>query len=63
MHTPKKKKEPKQHQRQSSNQKRREQKKGKIPTEQINKMAIRACISIITLNINGLHAPSKRQTG
>ena len=26
-------------------------------------MAIRTCISIITLNINGLNAPTKRQSG
>ena len=41
-------------------------KKEKRPTEtnlkQLPKMAIRTCISIITLNINGLNAPTKRKT-
>ena len=39
-------------------------KEDKRPTEnnlkQLPKMAIRTCISIITLNINGLNAPTKR---
>ena len=29
----------------------------------INKMAIRTYIMIITLNLNGLNAPTKKQTG
>ena len=29
----------------------------------VNKMAVRTYISIITLNVSGLNAPTKRQTG
>ena len=49
-----------------SNHKRREQKrKGRKKTyrnesKTINKMAIRTYISVITLNVNGLNAPTKR---
>ena len=32
-------------------------------SQTINKMAIGTYISIITLNVNGLNAPTKRQTG
>ena len=32
----------------------------KIKSETIKKMAIRTYISIITLNVNGLNAPTKR---
>jgi len=43
----------------------REQKKGrkkdqKTKSKKINKMAVRTYISIITLNVNGLNAPTKR---
>ena len=50
----------------STNQKRREQEKkgrkksNKNKSKAINKMAIRTYISIITLNVNGLNAPTKR---
>ena len=32
-------------------------------TQIIKKMAIETYISVITLNVNGLNAPTKRQTG
>ena len=35
-------------------------KSNKNKSETINKMAIRTYISIITLNVNGLNAPTKR---
>ena len=35
----------------------------KINPKQLKKMAIGTNISIITLNVNGLNAPTKRQTG
>ena len=46
------------------NQRKREEKKSnKNKSKAINKMAIRTYISITTLNVNGLNAPAKRQTG
>ena len=49
-----------------SNHKRREQEKGRKKTNKnksktVNKMAMRTYISIITLNVNGLNLPTKRQ--
>ena len=45
-----------------NNKRRREEKKSnKNKAKAINKMAIRTYISIITLNVNGLNAPTKRQ--
>ena len=46
--------------------KRKEQKKGRKKTNKtksktLNKMAIKTYISVITLNVNGLNAPTKRQ--
>ena len=43
------------------NQKKKKNCKNKFKI--INKMAIRTYILIITLNLNGLNAPTKRQTG
>ena len=43
------------------NKRRREEKKAtKTNPKQVNKMAIRIYISIITLNVNGLNAPTKK---
>ena len=38
----------------------REEKRATKSTPNIKKMAIGTCISIITSNVNGLNAPSKR---
>ena len=67
IYTQKKKKEST-HNTKDSHQVTREQKKGEQKTynnksKTINKMTIRAYISIITLNVNGLNTPSKRQSG
>ena len=43
------------------NKRRREQKNSnKNKSKAINKMAIRICLSIITLNVNGLNAPTEK---
>ena len=41
----------------------REEKRSTKASPKIKKMAIGTYISIITLNVNGLNAPTKRQTG
>uniref|UniRef100_A0A8D1HM73 exodeoxyribonuclease III n=1 Tax=Sus scrofa TaxID=9823 RepID=A0A8D1HM73_PIG len=46
--------------RRGENKKRREEKSNKNKSKTVNKMAIRTYISIITLNVNGLNAPTKR---
>ena len=48
------------HQTTRGENKRRRKKSNKTKSKAINKMATRIYISIITLNVNGLNAPTKR---
>ena len=45
------------------NQKKKKKKTYKNKFKIINKMAVRPYMLIITLNLNGLNAPTKNQTG
>ena len=51
------------HQTTREENKRRREKTNKNKSKTVNKMAIRTQISMITLNVNGLNAPTKKQTG
>ena len=44
------------------NKRGREEKRPKKQSKEINKMAVSTYLSIITLNVNGLKAPTKRHT-
>ena len=48
------------HQTRRGENKRRREEKEQDKSKTVNKMAIRTYISIITLNVNGLNAPTKR---